>query len=371
MELFKYNSPSTFSGGQAINNYDTVSWSESYRDPGDFDITARLSSGLREFLPEGTLISHINTLEIMMVENHVVKEDEDDDPLLTITGRGIECILEHRIVGQNQNWASPPASLSASQYELASNYTPHQAVTLINDHVYAPSTIDDNDAIPLLVAYPAISTIGIQEARIIKRGDVLKALTEILEIEDLGVRIIRRHDFDLSYIGNTASTLYLIHQGIDRRNTVIFSTHNGDIDAADYLWTIKKWKTSALVSGKFVETMVHGSETGLNRRVMLVDGQDIDGHLADIPTGGTLTDIRNKMTVRGNAALRAQKQLSLSRIDINHTPTYQFRKDYEIGDLVSVDSSYGPISAMRVVEYVEIVDDNGESGHPTLEFVEI
>ena len=128
-------------------------------------------------------------------------------------------------------------------------------------------------------------------------------------------------------------------------------------------------KTSALVTGKFVESMVHGAETGLSRRVMLVDGGDIDGHLEAIPTGTDLTNIRAAMTVRGNQALAAQKRLALSRIDVSSTPTYDFRRDYNIGDIVSVDSSYGTVEPMRVVEYVEIVDENGESSHPTLEII--
>jgi hypothetical protein len=45
---------------------------------------------------------------------------------------------------------------------------------------------------------------------------------------------------------------------------------------------------------------------------------------------------------------------------------YQYRRDYNIGDLVSIDGNFGQTAVMRVIEYAEIEDENGNSGHPTL-----
>lgn len=369
MELFKYNAPDTFENAEAVNDWDSVSWVERYRDPGDFEIVAKLSTGLKDVLPIGTLISHTKTLDVMIVENHQISEETDVDPKLTITGRSLQTILDQRVVGQNWNWASPPASLAESEYTLAADYTWIQAALLINQHIKTGTVIMADDAIPSLVGAHSVSGTGVSEARTLKRGSVLSRLLDILEVDDLGCRVIRRHNFP-GYPNAGANTTLLIHDGDDKRNSVIFSVKNGDIDSADYLWSIKKLKTSALVTGKFVETMVHGPETGRDRRVMLVDGTDLDGYLEEIPTGTDLTNIRAAMTVRGNQALKAQRQLALSRIDISATPTYEYRRDYNMGDLVSVDSSYGPVATMRVVEYVEIVDESGESSHPTLEILE-
>lgn len=367
MDFFKFNSPDVFLGGQAINGWDSVSWVERYQDPGEFEFVSRLSSGLREFLPIGTLVSHIGTLEVMVVENHQIGEDSDIDPVLTITGRTLESYLDHRVVGQNWDWTVPPADLNASVYNMTAAYTWIQAKKLINDHIATGTVIMANDAIPSVLGEHSMSGVGTSEARTIQRGSVLLRMLEVLKVDNLGIKVSRRHNFALPNPGST--TLLIIHDGDDKRNSVIFSTKNGDIDSADYLWSDKKLKTSALVVGKFVETMVHGSESGRNRRVMLVDGNDIDGSLAEIPTGASLTSIRATMTVRGNQALKAQKQVALSRIDISTTPTYQFRKDYNIGDIVSVDSSYGPVASMRVIEYAELVDENGESAQPTLELL--
>jgi hypothetical protein len=369
MDLFKFTDITNFQGGQPIIGYDSAAWVERYRQPGDFQIIAKLSSGLRELLPDGSLISHVKTLEIMMVENVQISEELDADPIVTITGRSLQAILEQRIVGQNRNWASPPASLEVSQYTLSAADTWDQAVILINDHIKVGTVVTSGDGIANLVAIDGVSGItGTSEARTIGRGDVLAALQQLLEIDDLGLRVIRDHEFSTSIA--VATNSFFIHNGHDKRNSIIFSTKNGDIDAADYLWSIKSLKTAALVTGKFIEAMVAGSATGFNKRVMHVDAQDIDGNLEAIPTGGTLTTLRAAMVVRGNAALKAQKRLALSRVDISKTPTYDYRLDYDIGDLVSVDTNYGPLSSMRVVEHIEVVDETGESSMPTLEFYE-
>lgn len=367
MDLFKFNNVSAWRNGEAVNGWDRLTWVERYRDPGEFELECELSSGLRAVLPLGTLISHSETLEIMIVENHQVTEKDDESPRLSISGRSLETILENRIVGQNQNWAANPASIIP--YFVDSGYTWEQATWLINDHIVSGLTINAGDGMTLIVSDTSVSGTGVQEERPIKRGDLHKRVLEILEIDDLGIQVRRAHNFAGEiYPGNY--TLLLIHAGIDKRNTVIFSSQIGDISNAEYLWSLKRLKNSALVSGKFVETMVYGTETGLNRRVMHVDGSDLDGHLTDLPTGQALTDIRTAMGVMGRQALQAQRELVLSRADVSENKSYRYRLDYNVGDIVAIAGSFGETLPMRVVEYAEIVDENGESGHPTLSLLE-
>lgn len=368
MDLFRFNDVNAWRNGETINGYESVSWVERYRDPGEFKISGRLSSGLREFLPLGTLISHVGTLEVMIVENHEVSEELDKDPELMITGRSFETFLENRIVGQNQDWVTPPDSLNDYIYSLLADNTWWQAVTMVNHHIASGVVLNSSDGLSFVEADTEIVGTGVVEARIIKRGSVHQRLQEILEIDDLGVKVIRSHKFDAPNPGPL--TLLMIHNGEDKTNTVVFSSKTGDISGANYLWSIKKLKNAALVTGKFIETMVPGSATGYNKRTMFVDAQDIDGHLADIPTGPDLTAIRAAMDVRGRQALKAQKELVLSRSDISETQSYRYREDYTVGDIVGIEGSFGETLPMRVVEYAEIVDANGESGYPTLSLLE-
>lgn len=369
MDLFKLTGTPYFINGQAINGYDAVTWVERYREPGEFRIRARLSSGLREFLPLGTAISHIQTLELMIVENHQISEELDEDPILDITGRSFDSFLEQRAVGQNQNWVAGPDPYIINQegYNLGENLTPWQARNLINEHLATGWAVNSTDAIPnfqTLISSEITAFGQVEVARIVKRGNLHTRLVELLAIEDLGVKSIRPNMFP-EYEYGTWITL-MIHRGIDRRSTVSFSSKTGDVAKADYLWSNKTIKNAAMVAGKYVDVMVYGTETGYNRRVLFVDGSDIDGALTAVPTGTTLTNIQERLRVRGEAELAAQREVVLSSVDISENRTHKYRIDYDVGDIVRLDGNFGVRLDMRVIEYAEIVDENGESGQPTL-----
>ena len=366
MELFKLLSgtdpnATVFVEGSMINNARSIMWAERYRDPGEFEIVAQLSSGLREFLPISSYISHADTYEIMIVENHEIKEGTNEDPEIIITGRSFESILENRIVGMPQIRTS---SLIA-EYALAADYTWNQIVSLLYDHIDNLSYGDD--LLWNIVPITNVTGTGISEARSFKRGELHKSVVELLAIDDLGIKNIRRNTFGTPD-GSATQTNMLIHRGANKSSSVIFSWKSGDIDKADYLFSDKKMKNSAVVLGRYVNTVYDTpGATRDKRRSMIVDGDDIDGHLSAAPSGAALTDIVNKMQVRARQALESQNRVTLTRTDLSDTSRYEFRKNFDVGDLISLDGNFGQIAVMRVVEYVEIQDENGESGHPTLE----
>jgi hypothetical protein len=71
------------------------------------------------------------------------------------------------------------------------------------------------------------------------------------------------------------------------------------------------------------------------------------------------------MYERGKDAIRRMNSFSISRSDVSEFTTAVYRKDYFLGDLVSLEDSSSNRAVLRVVEYTEIVDENGNSSHPT------
>jgi len=362
MDLFKYHpgpDPTQLEQGDAINGAASVMWVERYREPGEFEITAPLSSGLLQFLPLGTMISHTNTLEVMIVENHNIKDEEDVDPFVSITGRSLELILEDRVVGSNlvqtNNVLVP--------YVIAAQPSAAQVSIMINEHIDHPT--DPDDKLENFDAWTGITT-GTSEPRTIGRISLHKAVVEILAVDNLGIKSVRRNPFGGD--GNDVHTHFIIHNGVDRSASVIFSRKAGDLEGSEYLWSNRKYFNSAMVVGRYVNVKVHTpGYSGYSRSMMVVQADDIDGHLDVVPVGAVLTDIVAKMQTRGRAAMAAQSRINLVRADISEISKYHYRRDYNIGDIVTVDGNFGEIAPMRVVEYVEIQDENEEKGHPTLE----
>ena len=362
MDLFKYTpgaDPTDLIQGQAINGATSIMWTERYREPGEFEIVAPLSSGLLQFLPLGTMISHVNTMEVMIVENQNIKDDDDVDPIVSITGRSLELILEDRIVGSN---LAQTNSLLIP-YTIAAMVVAQQVVHLILEHIDHPT--DSDDKLEHFNAWSGV-TVGTSEPRTLGRISVHKAVLDLLSVDNLGIRVVRRQPYDLN--GTDADTHFIVHNGIDRSASVIFSRKAGDLEGAEYLWSNRKYFNTAFVVGRYVNTKVHTpGYSGYTRSMMVVQADDIDGHLDVVPSGAILDSVVAQMQTRGRAALSGQSRINLVRADISEVSKYHYRRDYNIGDIVTVDGNFGEIAPMRVIEYVEIQDENEEKGHPTLE----
>ncbi|MET0786519.1 MAG: hypothetical protein ABWY25_07435 [Paenisporosarcina sp.] len=363
MELIKLISTTgstTFTQGTTLPAVDSVMWVERYSEPGEFEITAKLSSGIREALPLGTFISHTDTLELMFVENHEIMENYDQDPTIKITGRSLEAFLESRIIGTS----FVRTSRAVQEYTVTADYTWNQLRHLINWHL---DPVVQDDGIENVVAISNVTGTGVYEARSYKKANVLSKVLELLSTDNLGIKTLRRSPFGIPD-SSSAETRICIHRGTDKSSSVIFSWKAGDIDGAEYLWSDRKTKTSVTVVGRFVNTIVDTvGYTKFNRRMMLLSAEDLDGHLNAFPSEPLVTEITNKMAMRGREALAAQNRITITRTDLADVSKYQYRKDFNLGDIITLDANFGYIAKMRVVEYVEIQDENGESGHPTLE----
>lgn len=367
MDIFKFTpvtSPTKLEGGEIIKGLNRKMWIERYREGGEFTLNASAESGLREKLPTGTLISHVDTAEVMIVENHAISDDKGKEPEIEITGRGFETYLEQRVVGMNKNY---PTVTAPADYVLAAGYTWNQAITLISDHILAANLIDDNNALDYISVLSQVTGLtGVSVARTVKYGDLYKRLLEHLEIDNLGLKIIRPGPF--TPVGVPAENMTIaIHVGANRAGQVIFSYDTNEIESADYLWSNKKLKNAALISGRWVETVVIPAATKYARRWMLVDASDLDDKLSAAPTGAALTAMIASMQQRGISELAAQKDIALTKAEVSKNATKAvYRTDFDVGDIITVQGDYSETASMRVSEFVEIEDENGSIGYPTL-----
>jgi hypothetical protein len=99
----------------------------------------------------------------------------------------------------------------------------------------------------------------------------------------------------------------------------------------------------------------------------LVNATDIDEHYTLPPFGTELDDIVAKMQQRGSEALSSLNDVALTKAEISREVVNSiYRVDFDVGDLITVSGDYNEVSTMRISEYVEIEDETGEIGYPTL-----
>lgn len=346
-----------------INGLTSKMWVERYDKAGECKFVAPANADMRNKLPIGSFVSHVDTTEIMIIENHEINDQADADPVLTITGRGFETFFENRIVGSNKTF---PTTGEPTDYVIPGDLLGNQIVLLIADHILAINLVDDNDAIPFTEVINLIGGIGAGVDISVKRGPLYDAVLELLGVGGYGIKVIRPGPWSPLGAGSP-NVAVAIHNGVNRTGQIIFSHDTGEIESADYLWSIKKNKNTAMVSGRWVETLVTTAETGYNRRMIYVDASDIDNQYEVAPTGADLTAIINAMQQRGATALANLNDVAITKAEVAKTATKAiYRRDFDVGDLITVSGDYNETSSMQVTEYVEIEDENGRSGYPTL-----
>lgn len=366
MDIFKYTSPTSptkLEEGEIVNGLTSITWIERYREGGEFKLVANTDSGIRDTLPIGSIISHTETQELMIVENHEVSDDKKKQSQITVSGRGFETILENRIIGSNQNF---PVSGPVSDYILAADFTWNQVVALIGNHILAANLINSANAIEYVsVLANVVGTAAVAE-RSLKRGSLYEGVMALLAIDNLGLKVVRPGPYS-PLAPASPNIAIVVHSGNDRSKEVVFSYETGEIESADYLWSNKRLKTSALISGKWIETFVSTADTHYARRMMFIDASDIDGDFQVAPTGSDLVAVLTAMERRGNDAIASQKNIALTKAESNKDNVhFAYSVDFDLGDIVAVLGDYNEVSTLRINEYVEILDETGRNSYPTL-----
>lgn len=386
MDIFRFtcpNNPTRLEEGVIINGLKSKMWVERYADAGEFKFTADAKSDMKTKLPIGSFISHIDTSEVMVVENHEVSDSGDGNAKIVISGRGFETILENRIAGRNGGSAP---SYQSDYNILNPDYIWNQIIDIIKQNITYAATYylygsggaytytyspDPNDEIPYIDARNAVVVTGEIIPRPFKIMPLYSLISGLLKLENLGLKVVRPNGpatpvfFPTFTPGHT--TLY-VHKGVDRSSQIVYSYDSGEIETAEYLWTNKANKNAAMVVGQFLLVFVIPPETGIDRRMMIVDATDIDGKYDRATlSGATLALVEDQMSKRGIAALQSQNDVSITKVEVSKQATKaKFRRDFDVGDLISVRGDYNAISTMRVIEYVEIEDETGNTGYPTL-----
>jgi 3'-phosphoadenosine 5'-phosphosulfate sulfotransferase len=343
--------------GILVQGIKSIMWIERYREAGEFTIVANVSSGVKEALPIGSIISHVQSADLMIVENHEISDSKGEDLEVTITGRSFETILEQRVAGANKAFpAGQPQVMT-----LAADYSWVHAVNLIKSHIDPAFVVDQSDALNKVNTFHYVNnTTGTHVVREIKIGELYSTILDILAEDNLGIAIVRPFE-----VGSTTTQL-VVHDGVDLSSDVVFSFDAGDITNVDYLWSNKNSKNSIMVVSKWAQEMVK-SYSGYQRRVTIIDASDIDEQYNDPPDPATLATIQQSLRNRGLQVLKSRNEISLSKAQAaKNAKKYVYRNDFKVGDIVLIDGLFNESAKMRVTEYVEIFDKDGSSQYPTL-----
>jgi len=375
-----------------IEGYNSMVWTERFRENGDFEMKTPKVAETRTLLPEGKMLGLLDSKEVMIVETHSIGRDSEGYPELTITGRTVETFLENRVLGHIYH---------DTPWQVYRLYTPSEFVSLILWNHVVNTTGEDPSrawitnfpytAIPQVVTTDSTSRIDTTKTWWLEPGVVYDQLRDILALTELGVRAIRPPGttgnvmtFDTSrtvsrgtvskvLTSNIPELRLDVYNGINRTRwqstvePVIFHYEAGDIEDPEYLFSIKDYKNLAMVIGSMGTAEIWPDVTpapdttvaGFARRTLYVDVGKVDDTM-------TAPDYLAAITQKGRLELKKHNLTTVFDCAISPLSPYKYGEHYFLGDYVTLLAEYGFESSMIVSEYVRTEDQAGDRGYPGL-----
>jgi hypothetical protein len=291
-----------------IEGYNSLIWTERFQAFGEFELKTFEVDRIMKLLPEDTLVSHLETREVMQVETHsidMVGEGADAVPELTVKGRSATIILEHRWVesryGKKRRMRkaySATGACSVLLYNAIDNDSGND-VTRGDDDPDTDNIDNDypwtvKDVLPNVSVTESVTNEGETRKWVLEQGILYPQLEKIFIDSDLGIRCLRPVSPNPATVVTVKSILaergeivrteredvtalrFEVYDGIDRSNKVKFSLLQGHLDKPRYLFSNQVWKSvtevmSGVVSIGDIYRPGDGGLTGWQRKTMGFD----------------------------------------------------------------------------------------------------
>ena len=348
----------TYNGVGAIDEYKSAIWHDMYSEYGDFELYVPALQRYLDLLKQGYYVWTPDSTHQMVIEEVKIDSSVEGGNMLTVSGRSLESLLERRII-----WSSTRISgnLQAEVKRLITSEIigPEIAARKISNFVFEDSTD------------PNITSLTYESEEL--RGRTLyEVIKEACEYNGVG--------FSLT-LNSANQFVFKLYKGIERTYDqisvpyVLFSPQFDNVVSSSYVSTTEDYRNYALVRGSVTDegaeeprdvivTIGSDTVTGLDRRELYVDAADVQQEEGDP------TPLETLLTQRGEQTLSTYKIRQTYDGEVVSDITYEYGVDYQIGDVVQLESDLGLKTKVRVIGFTTSVNTGGYSHYLTLDFIE-
>lgn len=333
---------------EVIDQYESFIWTERYDVMGDFELVVPPTARMRSLLVFGRWLIHGETRTPMQVRTVNRRKDDEGKTMLFVKGYSFEYWFQQRALRPN---AVDSGTVTTVMYNLINKIC-------VTGEGAASGALD---IFPDFRVFNNASSSDTVEVKF-QNKNLYEILTSLAESVDVGFEVV---------LGNPAAKLSMsIYRGTTRSG-VIFSSELDTLTNEEYLLSDANYKNLAFVTlrassdpDRIGEWIGSTDSSGFSRRILIVDGTDIDP--ADF---GFASDKWYKaISQRGKEALAEHRRVNAIDGKIPHQSIFQYRADYFMGDLVTFRGE-GVEEQRRVTEYIWVSDGEGDRSYPTLEAV--
>lgn len=334
-----------------VDEYESLIWRPAYSDVGDFEIYVKANADTLTLLQKDFYVvrsSDISVNEgittyksVMVIKNIKLTTDIEDGAYLTVTGRELKYLLHQRIVWQQTTLKG----------------TAEDGIrTLVTQNAISPT--DTRRAIPDLVL-GASSGLADSIKKQITGAYLDEAIAEICATYNYG--------WDM-YITDGKLTV-IVYKGLDRsyaqteRPYVVFSEYFDNLYSTEYELNSEAYANTTLIGGEGegldrITTTLGAANSGLDRYEVFTDAKDVSqnkGNEDEIAPADYLLLLEEK----GRETLSGLVMTEGFTGEVLSDVTFKWRKDFNLGDVVTVISQYGLSRNVRVMSAIESEDSDG------------
>lgn len=336
-----------------VDSFESFIWTERFYEAGDFELYLMASQSALDLLRIDRYVYIKESDRLMIIESINLNTDPEKGNHLTVKGRSLESLLDRRIV-----W----------KQTLLSGYLQGQVYKLINQNAINPS--DSKRAIPRLI-FEEINNPEVTRNRIRSQytGDNLyEAMVNICVDFGIGFKIYfnEENQFVFRLIVPVDRSSYQLDNGL-----VIFSPEFDNLIDTQYTFNKVNLKNVGVVAGEGEgsarkRTIIGDNNlSGYERRELFVDARDISSNEGEISD----SEYYEQLAQRGSEKLSEciEEESFDGSVDVNSS--FQYGRDFNIGDIVEMENEYGLYSRCQVIEYIRCQDSDGYTAYPTFTLI--
>lgn len=345
-----------------LDVYKSFIWTDRYDEAGDFEITLPVTPNNLMLFDEDYYIVRQDSEHVMYVDMIEMESDAENGSILRVSGHSLEKMLDRRVV-----W---------KQRQVSGNLQ-NGIQTLLNENAINPS--DSNRRIPGL-KFVASTDKHVTDITVDTQftGDSLyEAVVSLCQAAHLGFKITMPVD---------GAYEFRLYAGADRTYSqtehpyIIFSPYYENLMNSNSITSYENHRTVALVGGegegsdRKYETVseIAGPGSGLSRREIFIDARDVSSKITN-NDGSTreLTPAEYSESLKNRGKEKLAEFLTITTFDgeAETSRSFEYMKDFNIGDLVQLETEYQTTFIARISEYIYSYDESSANEYPSFKIL--
>ena len=378
MEIYKLSS-STLKPTDIVTGLSSYHWEDKFTSAGSVTLETPHIRQAMELIPPETYLGNSVDDTVMYIEKHSVTTD-NGIPKLTISGRAGQAFLENRFAVERLSNGSNEES-----HELK-NYRVYELMRAVLRSSRLTTGFDYKLGFPYTYLEPD-SPVGPRIDRFeVPRQSVFKILSDISEAYGVSFRMLRK----INSTNDTPVTMSFMPGYIrTNKSNPMFSYANGDISNERFVWDATNRADfvtafTPLAARSYGYTNYKGDYVHKAKMVDRPESEPKDMIRYDnivaidpVEWARILMNRLNSLQVlyyqRGVASTQSELYFNAAQktkkysFDISSSAKAKYGVEYNLGDIVTVHSSFSDMVDMRVSSYIRTMDESGYNEYPVLE----